>query len=214
MGVTGRRAATPARAVPGHSHVDGPAADAPAGEAGLHGPLAAPGRRLPAESGGMAGLLMAASDAVDRLTLAAAALLAAAMTGALVLQVLFRFVLKSPLSWSEEFARYCFVWLSSLGAAAGLKRGLHPALDVWTGAWGRRVREWTGALALVLAGAFVAVLLVYGWKLARFNMRQLSPAMGLPMGVPYAAVPAGAAVMLLHTLALIVARTWRSGGQQ
>lgn len=156
-------------------------------------------------------LVVRLSEAADRVSLALAAALAAAMATALVLQVWFRFVLRSPLSWSEEFARYCFVWLSSLGAAAGLRRGLHPGLDLWPGRLRGPLRELVSLGALVLGAVFLAVVFVYGWELARFNMRQRSPAMGLPMGVPYAAVPAGAGLMLLHAVAMVLTAAWRQG---
>ncbi|MEW6048620.1 MAG: TRAP transporter small permease [Bacillota bacterium] len=145
------------------------------------------------------------SDGLDRLTVMLAAALTAAMAVALALQVLFRFVLRTPLSWSEELARYCFVWLSSLGAAGGVRRGLHPGLDLLPARWSGRARRLAASLGAVLSALFLAVLAVYGWRLAAFNMRQHSPAMGLPMGVPYAAIPAGAGVMLVHLLARVAA---------
>lgn len=141
------------------------------------------------------------ADALDRVTVVVASILTAAMTLALVLQVVFRFVVRSPLSWSEEFARYCFVWLASLGAAAGVRRGLHPGIDLLPARWSARTRELVAAAGAVASAAFLVVLAVYGWRLAEFNMRQRSPAMGLPMGVPYGAIPVSAAIMLVHLLA-------------
>ena len=35
------------------------------------------------------------------------------------LQVWYRFVLNDPLAWSEELARYLFVWSSFIGSAVG-----------------------------------------------------------------------------------------------
>ena len=144
------------------------------------------------------------SGHVDRVSVFLAAALGAAMAVALALQVLFRFVLHSPLSWSEEFARYCFVWVSSLGAAAGVRRGLHPGLDLVPGGGPFLTRRVIASVGVAGSVVFVAVLAYYGWRLAAFNMRQMSPAMGLPMGVPYSAVPVGAAVMLIHLVAKLL----------
>ena len=36
---------------------------------------------------------------------------------ACVMQVFFRFVLNHSLSWTEELARYCFIWMHMLGAS-------------------------------------------------------------------------------------------------
>ena len=49
------------------------------------------------------------------------ALLMAAMVVVITAQVWYRFILNDPLSWSEELGRYLFVWISFLGAAAGVR---------------------------------------------------------------------------------------------
>lgn len=46
------------------------------------------------------------------------------------LGVVFRFVLHDSLSWSDEAAAYLFVWLTCLGAAAGVKLRAHPEVRV------------------------------------------------------------------------------------
>ncbi|MBE3598545.1 MAG: TRAP transporter small permease [Limnochordaceae bacterium] len=151
-----------------------------------------------------------ASRWLDLGSVVVAAGLTAVMAGALILQVAFRFAIQSPLSWSEELARYCFVWVGSLGAAAGVRRELHPGLDLVVGRLPGRARAATGTVALALVALFAATVAVAGWRLAAFNMRQRSPAIGLPMGYPYAAVPAGAGLMALHAAALLAARMTRS----
>jgi TRAP-type C4-dicarboxylate transport system permease small subunit len=44
------------------------------------------------------------------------------------------------------------------------------------------------------------------------TMRQVSPALGLPMGYVYLAVPAGAALMALQALAVALGQTRRPDG--
>ena len=51
------------------------------------------------------------------------------MTVVVFLQVVYRYVLTQPLHWSEELARYLFVWLSILGATLGLQKRGHFGLD-------------------------------------------------------------------------------------
>ena len=46
------------------------------------------------------------------------------------MQVVFRYVLRRPLSWSEELARYTFVWISLLGAAAVIPKSLTQGIDL------------------------------------------------------------------------------------
>ena len=45
-------------------------------------------------------------------------------------QVVFRYVIGYSLYWSEELARYLFVWVSFLGSVVALERGVHIGMDV------------------------------------------------------------------------------------
>ena len=47
----------------------------------------------------------------------------------LALQVFMRYVLNMPLIWSEEFARYLFVWVAFIGAGYGVRRGIHISME-------------------------------------------------------------------------------------
>ena len=44
-------------------------------------------------------------------------------------QVIFRLILKSPLAWSEEVCRYCFVWLVFLGGGWAVSGDAHFRVD-------------------------------------------------------------------------------------
>ena len=58
------------------------------------------------------------------------ALLMAAMVAVISAQVWCRFVLNDPLAWSEEAGRYLFVWISFMGAAAGVRYQAHLGIDL------------------------------------------------------------------------------------
>ena len=45
-------------------------------------------------------------------------------------QVVTRYVLKVPLPWSEEIARYLFLWLTWVGASYATKERKHINIDV------------------------------------------------------------------------------------
>jgi TRAP-type C4-dicarboxylate transport system permease small subunit len=56
-------------------------------------------------------------------------------------------------------------------------------------------------LAVCCSLIFFAVMLGYGSLLALRTWAQRSPSLGLRMGIPYLAVPASGALMLLHGIA-------------
>jgi len=124
------------------------------------------------------------------------------MTGVVFLQVLYRYVLTQPLHWSEEMARYLFVWLSILGATLGLQKRGHFGLEILFRMLPQQMRRLVGFLILLLVGALVVVILVSGIELVEKTASQESPAMGIPMGWAYACLPVGAALMAFHLLVI------------
>jgi len=49
---------------------------------------------------------------------------------AIVLQVLFRHVFKISAAWTDETARYSFIWMMFLGFAVATKKGTHVSADI------------------------------------------------------------------------------------
>ena len=45
-------------------------------------------------------------------------------------QVLSRFILKVPLSWTEELSRFSLIWLTFIAASVALRANGHFAVDV------------------------------------------------------------------------------------
>lgn len=153
-------------------------------------------RRLPAAKYDM--------DLLLRLEKVAGGILLAALTIAIFIQVLFRFVIDLPLAWSEELSRYSFIWLTMLVAPICIRL----KANISTGTLGllpRRAALIVELLGYLLAFAFIAVLLIWGTALMNLVRFQHSPAMGIPMNLVYAAVPVGATLMMVEIVALITA---------
>ncbi len=128
--------------------------------------------------------------------------LGAAMSVVCFLQVIFRYVLAYPLPWSEELARYLFVWLSIFGAALAMqKRGLF-GLDIFFLRLPNQVRLAVGLLIHILIAGVVLVIFFEGIVLVQKTTLQESPAMGIPMSWAYACLPIGAALMAVHLVVI------------
>ncbi len=134
------------------------------------------------------------------------------MTGVTFAQVFFRFVIVHSLPWSEEFSRYCLVWASFLGASIALKRGLHIGIEAFVTKLSREKRRWIYLLTLVIIILFLVTVIVKGIEMAFFNMRQSSPALRIPMGFPYFAIPVGSLLMLIHLLNELILGWKQRGG--
>lgn len=119
-------------------------------------------------------------------------------------QVFFRYVLVDPLSWSEETMRYTTTWLVLLAGSAALFRGEHMVISLFDNVQSPRLRTSVRMAVLASIAAFCLLLMWEGYPAAIDNMRQVSPAMRIPMTIPYLAIPVGATLMLVKVLCLAV----------
>ncbi len=127
-----------------------------------------------------------------------------AMTVVTFAQVFFRFVIVHSLPWSEEFSRYALVWASFLGASVALKRGIHIGVGVFVSKLPKEKKRLIYLMTLVIIGIFLFVVIIKGFQMASFNMKQFSPAMRIPIGFPYLAIPVGSLIMVFHLLNEII----------
>jgi len=118
-------------------------------------------------------------------------------------QVVFRYVLQAPLSWSEELARFLLMWLASLSGAYAFKTRAHFALrfvvDRFNPLWQRLV----GTLVTLSVVVFLAV---FAYEAFRFTLEvrmMEAPATRISMAIPYSSAFVGSVLMLYY-----VARNW------
>lgn len=134
------------------------------------------------------------------------ALLMAVMVGTIVLQVFYRFVLGNPLSWSEELARYVFVWITFLGAAVAYRHGGHIVVETLVVLLPRRLQRALAWLVDALMVVALIVLLVQGMGIVQVNSNVEATMLQIPMSWVYASVPTSAALMLAYQVERTVLR--------
>ncbi len=116
------------------------------------------------------------------------------------MQIVWRYLLQHSLSWSEELARFMFVWVVTLGAALAFKSGSHITIDLfikWLPRVPRIATQWAGRL--VMMGIWLIVAITTLQLLPIVNL-QRSPALGLPMGWAYLSVLVGTLLTLAFLL--------------
>jgi TRAP-type transport system small permease protein len=129
-----------------------------------------------------------------------AALLMCALTTIVFVGVVYRYVLLSPIPWTEEVARLCLVWVTFVGAYLAMRRGLHIMMDTLYDLYGPRGRWISDAVGLGMLAAFLFVLVWYGTQYASAFWSAPSPYLGFPMGLVYLALPVGAGLLILALL--------------
>jgi len=113
-----------------------------------------------------------------------------------VLQILSRYTGLIPrYIWTEEAARFCFIWMIMLGAMIAVREGTHFEVDVLPVPQTAR-RE--ALVRLIVCGfmlAFALVFLAYGYQYAAFGYSQTSELTGLNM-------------VFIHGAYLVAGLTW------
>ena len=119
-------------------------------------------------------------------------------------QVIFRYVIAAPLPWSEELARYCFVWIVFLGGAIGLSRGIHLGVDLFVKTLPPRAQRAMDLLISVLIAVFAAAVINASQPVISMNMFQRSPALGVQMSWIYIAIPISMAMIIVISVERII----------
>ena len=121
-----------------------------------------------------------------------------------IVQVVPRYFFGDPTTWSDELARYLFVWCSFIGWVIAARRRSHLGIALVAERSPPRVQaaiELFGALA---SAAFAGVLLYYGLQITSRNADVETVTLFFTFGVVYAIVPVAA--LAIGALALADAR--------
>lgn len=134
----------------------------------------------------------------------------AIMTVLVFMQVIMRYVFSNSLSWSEEMAKFIFLWLSWIGASYAVKERTHFRVEMFVNLAKGAARKYLEILILLIWFAFSFFLTWYGTLLVLFliDTGQFSAAMELSMAWPYASVPVGGALMSIR-LVIELYKIWK-----
>lgn len=138
------------------------------------------------------------SDALDGLVTVLLCALGGGMSLLIGAQVFSRYVLNHSIFWAEEVGRMCLVWITFLGATAAFRRHQHAGIDILVRRLPERARKVSGLMAWLVSMVFFGVMVLQGLRFVSFALHQKTPALGLPMAIPYAVIPLSGMIFLLH----------------
>ena len=116
-------------------------------------------------------------------------------------QVLTRYVLNAPSSWSEELVSYMFAWMSLLGASIVTAERGHMNIPILVEKTSPMMQNFFACLSEVLAFLFSAIILAYcGFVIANLAMGQMSSYLGVPIGVFYIVLPLCGLLNMVYTV--------------
>jgi TRAP-type C4-dicarboxylate transport system permease small subunit len=106
--------------------------------------------------------------------------------------------------WTEEMARFLFIWMVMLGAMIGVRDGTHFDVDVWP-ELSPRPNAVFRIVSMLLVLAFALVFVWYGIKFVQFGWSQTSELADLPMAWIFIAWPLTGVTWLLFGIERLVA---------
>ncbi|MBU3020433.1 TRAP transporter small permease [Aestuariibacter sp. A3R04] len=118
-------------------------------------------------------------------------------------QVITRFILPHPSSFTEELARFLLIWISLLGSAYAFHTHSHLGFDYLTKKLNNRRSAVVARIGYVLVMLFaLGVLVIGGVNLTyiTFLLEQASPVLGIPMGFVYGVVPISGGLFILYSV--------------
>ena len=122
----------------------------------------------------------------------------------LFIQIVMRYIFDHPLIWSEEMARYLFIWMAFIGVGYGVKYDLHIKMEAFLNIFPPKVQQISLIITDIVAIVFLGIILIPSIQFVVYTGHVPSSAMGIPMYWVYSAFPVGLILgMLRMTIALI-----------
>ena len=141
-----------------------------------------------------------------------------AMSLIIFVQVVMRYVFHNSLTWSEEMARYLFVWLVYFSVSYTARREKHIRIDAAINLYPKKLRPYIEIISEIIVLAFSVFIAVTGVTVFQKITwsGQMSPAIGLPMQVVYAAPMIGMALTAIRQVQCIARKVkgLKNNGQE
>jgi len=106
--------------------------------------------------------------------------------------------------WVEEIGELCLAWMSFVGAAIGIRRGVHFSVQMITDHLPAGLRKAVFTTHYLLIAGFGALVALFGWQVAELNSQSFSPALDLNLRWLYLSSVAGGVLIVIYSAASIV----------
>lgn len=107
-------------------------------------------------------------------------------------QVVTRFIMNDPSSFTEELARFLLIWIGFLGSAYAFRRHSHLSLDLLMQSVPDHYKPNLLRLSHFFCLLFAAGVMIYGGSQLMgltLSLNQTSAALGIPIGYVYSCIP-------------------------
>lgn len=134
-----------------------------------------------------------------------------AMIGLIFAQILGRYVFNYSIAWSEELATFVQVWLVMLGAGIAMRKGQHVGIDILVARCSLLIQRLVKLSSLILIVWFLVVVVMGSISMITIGLIIKSPALQIPMAIPYIALPVGMSYFVLELLIFTLPKIFSLG---
>ncbi|MDK9710921.1 TRAP transporter small permease [Acidaminobacter sp.] len=122
------------------------------------------------------------------------------------IQVIMRYVFNNSLSWSEELARYIFIWQIWLGTGVGIRLKEQIRVEIFAKKLSPAGAKWLNVIALTILLLFCVFLVINGYQLVMkiAGRNALSTALKIPLSYVYLSLPFSSAITSIYILDQLV----------
>ena len=120
-------------------------------------------------------------------------------------QVVTRYILGAPSTWSEELSSYLFAWTTMFGAAYIFGKREHMNIPIMVERFSKKTQNRLAILSECLILLFAFTILIYGGiKITVLTMGQTSSSLPLVMGYFYAGIPISGIFVAVYSILNII----------
>jgi len=130
-----------------------------------------------------------------------------------LIQVVMRYVFGNPLSWSEQLARYMFIWMLMLYMPVIMRHGNNLGFDLIINRLSKKAQNVFWIICEMLIAAFAALYCTYSVQLCIKFSRKTLVGLGIKANWVYSAQIVGAALLFLFSLELVINRILKTMGK-
>lgn len=119
-------------------------------------------------------------------------------------QVILRYCFSAANAWSEELARYLFIYDVMIGAAIATRKNSHLQVDFLINLFKPKVKCMFTIGATLAGIVFLGFLFSYSLTLCQTAANNISAGLQISMSIPYACMPIGVVLMILTSIEVIL----------
>jgi C4-dicarboxylate transporter, DctM subunit len=128
-------------------------------------------------------------------------LLVLAMTCVVFIQIINRYFLGSPLSWTEEVARILFIWMVFVGAYLALKLKAHISIESFAKRYlSDRIREKVTDISIFFVTFALTYLLIMSIRVLQATFSSTTPVLEISFGWVHLAIPLFTVCMVIYLI--------------